>query len=527
MNNNTSRIKRTKGQTCCHSKWKIKGAINCGFAMALFGFTIQPLFALVHPNGLFCDNAVLQQGMEVPVWGTANDGEVVTVEIDGQKVAATAQNGRWMVRLHPLKVGGPYTLAITGENKITLKNILVGEVWICSGQSNMQRPLGLWSHQLPIDNYQAEAAAARYPEIRHFKVAEKFAETRQTDLVGEWQVCDPQTVLKFTAVGYFFGSELYKSKKVPIGLINASVGGTLAEAWTSADFIEKELPKITADFNRAIADYPAALEKYKAQEPTILEKWQKDCVIAQQQGKPSPNKPGPPKNPRAGNTRLGSLFNAMINPLQPFAIRGVIWYQGEANQGRAKQYQTLFPALIKNWRQGWNQGDFPFLFVQIPSCKAYNPEIREAQFLSWKSTTNTAMAVIVDAGDPEDGHSPHKRPVGERLALAARALAYGEKLEYSGPAFEALKIEGHQAVLSFTHCGTGLVAKDGVLRGFEMAGEDGKYRQAQAEIKGNTVMVSQEAIPKPVAVRYAWANVPEVSLYNQEGLPASPFRTNP
>ena len=484
------------------------------------------LKAEVKLNGLFCDNAVLQQGREVPVWGTARDGEVVVVEIENQKVSATAQNGKWMVRLKNLKVGGPYTMTITGDNSVILHNLLVGEVWVCSGQSNMERQLGPRPPQQPLEKYQEEAAAANYPQIRHFEVPHKTADMPGSEVISKWDICDPQTALGFTAVGYFFGSELHKSLKVPIGLIHSSWGGTPAQAWTSSETIAQGFPQILEAETKAAEAYPELFKKFELEKPELLEKWKVAAEAAKAQGKPEPRKPAPPRDPRTGSGRPSVLFNAMIQPLLPYAIRGVIWYQGESDSGRAALYRSLFPAMISNWRQVWQQGEFPFLFVQIAPHGGMNPEIREVQFLTWKTTPNTAMAVITDAGDAKDIHPTRKRPVGERLALSARGLVYGEKLEYSGPAFESMVVDGEHAVLTFSHRGGGLVAKDGELRGFTVAGEDNKFVSAKAEIKGETIVVSSELVPKPVAVRYGWENVPDVNLFNQEGLPASPFRSD-
>jgi len=285
-----------------------------------------------------------------------------------------------------------------------------------------------------------------------------------------------------------------------------------------ADILDKQ--------EKAIADYPSTLTKFKAEEPQLLAKCEADTAQAKVAGKPLPRKPQPPADPSTSRNRPCGLYNAMIAPLQPYAIRGAIWYQGESNSGRAKQYRTLFPTMIANWRDAWGEGEFPFLFVQIAPHKGMCPEIREAQLLTWQHTPNTAMAVLADCGDANDIHPTHKQPVGARLALAARALAYHEPVEYSGPVFEAMKVEGNAAVLSFTHAESGLTAKDSPLKGFAIAGADKKFVDAAAEIKGNAVVVTGSNVANPVAVRYGWANVPDVNLFNKEGLPATPFRTD-
>ena len=427
--------------------------------------------ATVTPWGLFTDNAVLQQGISVPVWGMANDGEKVTVKFQGQEVSTTAHNGHWMLRLKPLKAGGPFTMTISGENTIELKNILVGEVWVCSGQSNMA-----WQVK-NTENAQAAIDSSKDPMIRLYTMpwADKFANPKPA-----WQECNPDTTPTFSAVGYFFGKHLREALKVPIGLINSSVGGTPADAWTS-----------------------------------------RTALLANPEIKDIVEKPW---------TRASYLYNGMIAPLQPYAIEGAIWYQGESNAGRAYEYRTLFPAMIECWRDEWGQGDFPFLFVQLApfGTNAAEPawaELREAQLLTAQHDPKTAMAVIMDIGEEKNIHPVKKDPVGARLALAARAIAYGQKLVYSGPIYKSMKIEGDKAILSFDWVGSGLVA-DGDLKGFTIAGEDQKFVPAATQIQGDKVIVSSPEVAKPMAVRYGWANCPDVNLFNQNGLPATPFRTD-
>ena len=475
----------------------------------------------------FSDHMVLQQDMPVPVWGTANDGEKVTVKFQNQSVSTTARDGRWMVKLAPLKAGGPFDLNVSGENTVAIGDVLVGEVWVCSGQSNMERQLGPRSGQKPLVNWEQEVASADFPRIRHFAVDRKPSDSPLAGTAGKWDICSPQTAANFTAVGYYFGRDLHRRLGVPVGLIHSSWGGTPAESWTRSDVIARFFPDVVQGQQKSVAGFHAALEKFRADEPKLLAAWEKAAQEAKTAGKPEPRKPAPPRDPTTSPNRPSSLYNGMIAPLIPYAIRGVIWYQGESNAGRAKQYQKLFPAMIGDWRGQWNEGSFPFLFVQIAPYKGMNPEIREAQFLSWKKTPQSAMVVITDHGDANDIHPTEKEPVGSRLALAARALAYNEKIEYSGPVFEKLKIDGPRAVLTFSHAGGGLVAKDGPLKGFAIAGTDGKFVPAEAVIEGKTVVVTNKDVPAPVAVSYGWANIPDVNLFNSDGLPASPFRTNP
>ncbi|HEY6475852.1 MAG TPA: sialate O-acetylesterase [Polyangia bacterium] len=635
----------------------------------------SPAHAAVVPHPLFADHAVLQQGTSVPIWGTADPGEAVTVEIAGQSVSSTAgADGKWLVRLAALKIGGPETLTISGKNKVVLSDILVGEVWIAGGQSNMERQLGLRAGQQPIDNWDKEVAAATHPQIRHFGVAQEKSLTPVSMVKGAWTVCSPETVKDFTAVGYFFARDLERARHVPIGIIHSSWGGTPAEAWTSEaglralpDFADvgAEIKTLIADPEAARRAYEAKLEIWFAANdagsvvgklwsdpaldaadwktmtlPTLWEDagepdlngvvwfrksfnlpakaanaaaelqlgmvddidttwvngvkvgatvgynvvrkyavpagvlkpgrnvvavrvldtgggggiWGEEKLQLVFKGRPGVglqtaslgpalklvplagpwqyrigmNLQGAPQPPTGVIGDINSptiLYNAMIAPLVPYAIRGVVWYQGEANVQRAQQYRTLFPALIADWRRAWG-ADFPFLFVQIAPHADMTPELRDAQLATWLHTPKTAMAVTIDVGDAKDIHPPHKQAVGARLALAARALAYGEKLEYSGPVFDALKLKGAKATLTFTHPGGGLVAKGGPLKGFTVAGADGAFHPARAEIRGKTVVVTSNAVPQPVAVRYGWANVPDGNLFNKAGLPASPFRTD-
>lgn len=492
--------------------------------LAVFHGSLQ---AEVKPNALFSDGAVLQRGVPIPIWGTAAAGEKVTVRLDGQEASTTAdQDGKWKVQLPPHEAGGPFEMTISGNNTLTIGNLLVGEVWICSGQSNMERQLGPRSGQKPLENWEQEAASANYPLLRHFGVVKNKSISPLEQVRGTWAVCSPETAPNFTAVGYYFGRDLVKQLHVPVGLIHTSWGGTPAEAWTRREALEKSMPEVLETQKKAAADYPSLLAKYQADEPKLLQDWAAACEQAKSAGKPEPRKPAPPSDPVNSSSAPSCLFNAMINPLIPYAVRGVIWYQGEANAGRAQAYQTLFPLMISDWRQLWAQRDLPFFFVQIAPFKGQPPEIREAQLLTWKKTPHTSMVVTTDVGDADDIHPARKEPVGQRLALAARALVYGEKLEYSGPVFESVEFKGPEAVIKFSHVGGGLVAKDGDLKGFTIAGADGKFVPATARIDQDTVVVSAPALPNPVAVRYGWVNVPDVNLFNKEGLPASPFRSD-
>ena len=452
----------------------------------VLAFAATVAVAAVLPAGMFSDNAVLQRGMPIPVWGTADNGEKVTVKLADQEQSVEAKDGKWMVRLAPMQAGGPHKMTISGSNTIEFSNILVGEVWVCSGQSNMQFTLKSASNG-------AEAiAAATDTNIRLYSVPLKASYTPLDVVQASWQVCTPETVPGFTAVGYFFGHELRKALGVPIGLINTSWGGTFAEAWTSPEGF------------KALPDYAS---------------WVADENAKKADG---PNHPS-------------VLYNAMINPLVPYAIKGAIWYQGESNAGRAYKYRTLFPTMIKSWRDAWGEGEFAFFFVQLapfmevkaePQESAW-AELREAQLITTKTCPKTGMAVITDVGDPTNIHPTQKEQVGARLAIAARKIAYGENIIYAGPIYKGMKVKSNAVTLYFDQVGGGLVAKGGDLTGFAIAGEDHKFVNASASIvDGNKVVVSSPAVAKPIAVRYGWADCPVVNLWNKEDLPATPFRTD-
>ncbi|MBN2307906.1 MAG: sialate O-acetylesterase, partial [Candidatus Hydrogenedentes bacterium] len=385
----------------------------------------------LHP--LFTDHAVLQRGMRVPVWGKAAPGEEVTVQLANRKGRAVAdENGDWIVRLRSLKTGGPYEMVATGDGgSITVHDVLIGEVWVCSGQSNMAWPV---SRTL---NAEQEIAAADLPGMHLFTVPRKTAETPQDTVEAAWGLCTPETVPDFSAAAFYFGRELHRELGVPIGLIHTSWGGTPSEAWTRLGWLAEmaEVEPLLARWDKVLAEYPQALEAYNKR----VKEWQAAAEKAKAEGKSAPPKPRGPLGPSSPR-RPGSLYNGMLVPLMPYAIRGAIWYQGEANAGRAYQYRTLFPAMIENWREDWGQGAFPFLFVQLANWQAVEPEpgpapwaeLREAQTMTL-SLKNTGMAVAIDIGEVESIHPMNKQDVGKRLALAALAGTYGRRLPYSGP----------------------------------------------------------------------------------------------
>ncbi len=431
---------------------------------------------IVRPNALFHSGAVLQRGVELPVWGTAGDGMKITVQFAGQNVTTTASRGKWMVKLKPLSASAePRVMKITSSSTIAIENILVGDVWLASGQSNMERQLGPRGGQQEIIGWREAAAAANFPLIREFKLPGKFSSTPIEDTQAQWAVCTPENAPNFCAVGFYFARVLQPKIGVPIGIIHSSWGGTVVEAWTSAEALKEQGVEVAEAKNQ---NSPAA------------------------------------------------LYQGMIAPLLSFPIKGVIWYQGESNRTKAREYRDRFPAMIADWRKRWNSPKLPFLFVQVAPYKEMPPEVREAQFLTLTKSANTAMVVTTDVGDEKDIHPTNKEPVGIRLSLAARALAYGEKIEWSGPLYQSMKISGDRVGLTFTHVGKGLEAKGGELKGFTIAGADGKFVPATAVIQGSGVIVTSKEVPEPKAVRYGWANVPDVNLFNRDGLPASPFRTD-
>jgi len=628
------------------------------------------------------DHMVLQQGMPAPIWGKADPGEKVTVSFAGQtRETVTDTNGHWLVRLKTLKAPrnqAGQSMTLTGKNTITLQDVQIGETWLCSGQSNMQWPLG------GVLNAQAEIASANFPMMRLFTVPNVTAAFPTDDCGGKWVVCSPETASGFSAVGYFFGRHLYQNLKQPIGLINSSWGGTVAEAWVSANALKTNLPEFIpalsalgdpsksyeqamADYKKKLVDFDASMEKFYATEEDLSgtgkiaapdyddSAWKAmplpgnwelhglpdlDGIVwfrktidvpAAWAGKELILLPGPidevdvtwfngiqvgargrsrthdvqywnqpreyhcpgslvkagknviairvsdsfgqggltgapgeamrvaladgsdktpiplsgdwrywveftitprPSNPSNPNVP-SVLFNAMINPLIPFAMRGAIWYQGESNAGRGVQYQTLLPTLISDWRTRFG-GDFSFHIVQLANFMARSEkpsesawaEIREAQSLATTKLPKVGLALAIDIGDDKDIHPKNKQEVGRRLGLAAEAITYNRKVAFSGPVFKSMKIEDGKAELSFTQINGGLKVKGDVLKGFAICGADKKFVWAQAQIKGKKVIVSAPEVPAPVAVRYAWGDNPECNLVNGADLPAVPFRTD-
>jgi len=624
-------------------------------------------------NPLFTDNMVLQQKQDIPIWGKAEPGgEVIVALMEQRKKGLVDEDGRWRVDLSPVEAGGPYELVISGEKIDRIKNVMVGEVWVCSGQSNMEMPIdGVGK----VNNYKEEIANSSYPNIRLLNVEKIMATTPQEKLVSDgWEVCSPETTPNFSAVAYFFGRYLYKKLNVPIGLIETAYGGTLVEAWTSGATLKKmpEFAEIVREIEsdkttdkekeietkRKLAEWPDKIEEilvnsgtlnhgfqnsdYNTNDwktmrlPTLWEaldiyidgvvwfskdvnvpkswdgedlvltlgkindyditwfngkrvgrgtdvidlrvykipsslvkigqnrivvqvldiggsgglygptrkmklssKKESISLVGNWKYKIDPIKIDVHKLPEkqdqnAGVNRPTVLFNGMINPLLPYGIRGAIWYQGESNVERAYQYRKLFSAMIQDWRNVWDEGNFPFYFVQLANYMKVKPqpaddawaELREAQTMALE-LPNTGMAVTIDIGEAKDIHPKNKQEVGRRLALNALAKTYGKDIPYSGPMYKTMKIDGDKIRLKFTNADGGLKIKDGKqLKGFAIAGSDKKFVWANANIKGDEVIVWSSKIKNPVAVRYAWAANPVCNLYNGADLPASPFRTD-
>lgn len=476
--------------------------------------------AAVIPNPLFTEGAVLQRGKPISVWGTAEEGEKVTVEFVDQKHETSARAGKWEVKLAPLQAGGPFTMKISGSNTVTIGELLIGDVWLCSGQSNMHFQMK------SVDDAPREIAGMKSPAVRFFTVKQQFGQQPLVEALGEWKAISPETAADCSAVACYFGTSLHKELGVPIGLLVSSVGGTRIESWMrretlvataeAQNLIEKWRDVTPGEFQKIGEVYSAFQHARDHVHPLAVKE-------AKAQGKPVPAAPIQPRN--RCHDCPSALHNGMIDPLQRFPICGVIWYQGESNSSQPKPYEKLLPSLIADWRGVWGK-DLPFLFVQIAPHKSIHPAFREAQHRIGKSTPNTAMIVTTDIGNLENIHPTFKRPVGERLAIAARALAYGEDINASGPLLREAKFKGNQAIVSFDHVGSGLIAKNGPLKGFAIAGKDGKFLPATASIEGDSVILHSDKIAEPAAVRYNWSMDPEGNLFNREDLPAAPFRTD-
>ncbi len=488
--------------------------------------------AAVKLPSVFGSHMVLQRDQPVPVWGTADAGEEVTVSFRDQSLTVKAgDDGKWSAKLAPLTVGDAAALTVKGTNTITFEDVLVGEVWVCSGQSNMG-----WAVQASLDA-DLEAAATGQPGIRLFQVPMVTALEPQDDVKAEWRACTPENIPNFSAVAYFFGRQLYETLDVPVGIIQTAWGGTPAESWTRHDHLvsDADLKPILDTWAERVQTYNP--EEAKAQHAVALEKWKAAVAIAKSEDKPLPQRPRDPQDPNTNSHNPTVLFNAMIAPLTPYAIKGAIWYQGESNAGRAYQYRKLMPAMIQSWREDWGQGDFPFYQVQLANFKGKTTEpgesewaeLREAQMLATQALPHVGAACIIDIGAAKDIHPKDKQNVAKRLARLALVDDYGRTgIVRNGPVFKSVDIQAGKCVVDFHTSGRKLTSYyNEPLGGFAIAGTGKKWVWAEAKIiDADSVEVSHPDVMEPVAVRYNWADNPQGNLYSDSYLPTYPFRTD-
>lgn len=468
---------------------------------------------------ILSSHMVMQRDQPLHLWGWADPGENVTVTLENDTAAGVADKlGKWSVYLSPRPAGGPFTVGVKASNSLNIDDVLIGDVWFASGQSNMEMPLKGFPGNASIKNADAEIKNANQPKLRLLRIQKKPSNFPLTDYQDTWTTCTPQTAADFSAVAYFFGRDIAAKENVPVGLIDSTWGGTPADAWTSFQGLSSD-----ASLMPALASWGTMMD---AQTDMWL------VQAADKRADEAAEKNGGPKpkhawRPEPASWAPAALYNGMVAPAIPFGIKGVIWYQGEANGDatRAPLYEKLFETMITDWRAHWRQGDFPFFFVQLANFKTGAnsawPTLREAQRRTL-SLRNTGMAVTIDIGEPDNIHPGDKQTVGSRLALAAQAISYGEKVEYSGPMFRQAGTEANGLRVWFDHA-EGLSAKGGSLKGFEVAGDDRKYKAATATISGGSALVQCPDVPQPKYVRYGWKDVPDVNLYNSAGLPASPF----
>lgn len=513
-------------------------------ALCLLSCSYLPALADVRLPALLSDGLVLQQRKNIAIWGQADADEDVKVSFAGQtKVTQADLDGRWRVVLDPMPASAtPAEMTVEGKNRLVVKDLLVWEVWLCCGQSNMQ-----WT-VAQAANPEQEIAASDFPQIRMFTVERATAMEPVTDVKGAWKQAGPATTGQFSAVAYYFGRHLHQALKVPVGLINTSWGGTRIEAWTSMESLQDRpcAAQLLNDWESIRAGWDASAEKTKfeaaraAWQQKVKEIKTANAELPSDQQKPLPQAPKPPQDPDSTPHYPAVLFNAMVAPLIPYTVQGAIWYQGESNQDRAFQYQELLPNMINDWRSRWND-EFSFYIVQLASFGNRLPvameagipdtwaELQEAQYLTAITLPKTGLAVTNDIGEEKDIHPKNKQEVGRRLALWALAKDYGKSdIVPSGPLFKNSIVEGNRVRLQFDYVGGGLKSRDGApLKHFQIAGEDQKWVWAEARIEGGEVLVSSPEVPSPAGVRYAWAAWPEgASLINAEGLPASCFRTD-
>lgn len=532
-------------------------------------FSIASLYGEVVPGSPFGSHMVLQQKQPIPVWGMASPGEKVTITLNKISLSVVAEpTGKWMLRLPAMSAAGPLSMTIQGSNTLTFEDVYIGEVWLCSGQSNMDMTVAKEDrYWCGVFNEEAVVAAANYPKIRMFDVDFDTKDEPQEYCKGKWEVVSPQSIGHLSAVAYFFALEIYKKQNVAIGLLTTAFGASTAEAWTRKEALTgNDRLKYLVDRYEEMArkwdsgevqkELDAATEQWTVDSKKITAdidflKSISECITCPEEAKKTaqarllelrvPPRPRAPRNPHTDQHSPYVLWNAMVKPLIPYGIRGAIWYQGESNGPSSKVYREMMEVMVRDWRIEWGQGDFPFFYVQLANIgnKQTDPQqgesgpyelfVREAQ-LQNLTIPNSAMAVAIENADPDNQGNVHpkdKPKIGYRLGLAARATVYGEKsLVYMGPTFSHMEIKGSEVRLFFNNTGKGLKAEKGILEGFALAGKDKLFVWGNARIEGNSVVVSHPDIPRPVAVRYAWGRNPIISLTNKEGLPASPFRTD-
>ena len=508
------------------------GWVVLGFVVA--GGLTQAARAEVRLPKVFASHMVLQQEKPLAIWGWAEPKETVTVTLStGSQQVQANEHGEWKATLPAMKAGGPYTLTVNGSSKIEFEDVMIGEVWLCSGQSNMEMGIGMCL------DAEKEIAAADYPGIRLLMVTKSWKPEPQNDIEGTWKVCSPKTIAEggwggFSACAYYFGRELHKKLGVAVGLIDSSWGGTRIEPWTPPEGFAAVPALKKEDELVKLGDPRSALHQQRLEQVLKeTEQWLGAARQALTERNLVPAMPTYPAEllPPHDLQQATALYNGMIHPIHPFALRGAIWYQGESNATEGMLYAEHMKALIAGWRQLWGEGEFPFYFVQIaPFTYGFNPEVIgefwEAQTAA-QAIPNTGMAVITDIGNLKDIHPKNKQEVGRRLALWALAKTYGqEKLEYSGPTFKAMTIEGDKLRVTFDHVGGGLASRDGQpLSWFEVIdADDGGFVKADARIDGAAVVLSAPEVKHPVAMRFAWGMLAEPNLMNAEGLPAGAFR---
>lgn len=501
--------------------------LSFGLLLGAAAMASPVLKAEVRLPHILSDHAVLQRDAPIHIWGWAGPKEKVQIQFHAQKHVVTANEyGEWGLWLAPEAAGGPFTMNISGESgaPIAYTDLLVGDVWFASGQSNMEMPLKGFPGNAVIKNSEQEIAAATLPQVRLLRVEKKTSNYPLEELDGTWTQCNPAAAADFSAVAYFFGREIQQKEHVPIGLIDSTWGGTPVEAWTSMDALAAD-----ASLTPAMASW-AKFADLQTRLTEVQEKEKREDEAAVAAHQPKPNHEWHPNFESGGPAEL---YNGMVAPATPYTIKGVIWYQGETNgpPERAPLYNKLFSTMIADWRKDWHEGNFPFLYVQISSFNSPNQDwgtLRDAQRRTL-SVANTAMAVSIDVGDAGNIHPADKQTVGSRLALAAETMVYGHTdksgrpTEYSGPLFQQATREDRRLRVYFDHAGSELHAKGGSVAGFEVAGKDGKYMPAEARIEGQTVVVSSPSVADPLQVRYAWSSATDANLYNSAGLPASTF----